>query len=108
MTNAERSAKRRRRLGIPIGQARPSVRIFTAEQIHSIRFGNETNEQAAARLDCASSTIVRIRRGETYKDMPFDPEYKARAAQRKFTIAKNRAFRKVPMAIAAYEAYYED
>ena len=108
MTNAERATKRRRRLGIPMGHARPKARKFTPEQVHSVRFGNETNEQAAERLNCSPSSIVRIRRGETYKELPFDPAYKGRAKQRQIaTIWENRRKRQNPLANAAYEAYYD-
>jgi hypothetical protein len=66
-------------------------RKFTDQQIHDIRFSDVSNEEMGFRMNCESSSIARIRRGACYKDLPFDPEYAAKAHFRKSnTIHKNR------------------
>ena len=68
-----------------MGVGRPFARLFTPEQIYDIRFGGYSNEASAEYYECAPSTIARIRLGQCYKNLPFDPQYQAKAAIRRRT-----------------------
>lgn len=64
--------RRAYRLTRPNGQE--ANRKLTPEQVHEIRFGNATFEDMEARFGVSRNAIWGCSMGQTYKDLPMNPE----------------------------------